>query len=64
MFRKDLFKAVEGSKTRTIVLSMIHWVILSTSRRLKIFEPEYTKFASHLTLLILTLLILSLKKNE
>ena len=42
--RKDMYKAVEGPSTRTIVLLMINWSYL---------EPDEANFASHLTLTLL-----------
>ena len=43
-FRKGSYKAVEGSSTRPIVLSMITWSYCRRQRRLTIFEPDEMKF--------------------
>ena len=48
--RKDLYKAVEGTKHKTYRPVDDHWVILSTSR-LTFFEPDETKLADPLSLL-------------
>ena len=44
--REDLYKVVEWPSTRPKVLSMITWSYLRRRRRLTIFEPDETKFAS------------------
>ena len=51
--RNNLYKAVEGPRTRPIVLSVIFGSYFRRRRRLTILEPDQTKFASHLTLLSL-----------
>ena len=51
--RKDLYKVVEGPNTRHIVLSMITGSYCRRRRRLPIFGPDETKFASHLIFLSL-----------
>ena len=51
--RKDLYKAVEGPSTKSIVLSMINGSYFRRRRRLTILEPDETKFSSNLTLLSL-----------
>ena len=47
----DLYKALEGPSTRSIVLSIITGSYLRRRRRVTILESDETKFASHLTLL-------------
>ena len=51
--RNDLYKAVKGPITRTIVLSMITGSYWPRRRRFTIFESDEIKFVSHFTLLSL-----------
>ena len=51
--RKDLYKAVEGTSTTSLVLSMITGLYLRHRRRITIFEPDETELAEPLTLLSL-----------